>query len=294
MSSDDRRDERSQRRPEPDDGRVTGRASGEPPAAEVAPSIDTARRGNESSEPSGDADMRERARAAAFGELVESLVSGQGLPPAMTADERALIETAAIVRAASRDIEPAPERVSALIDDVLGAAAAEPKALGARASEEAAPSPVRLAAAPALRGDDEVAATDAGPGERAEDAPEAEPGPSDSAIISLDERRRGRFLRVLPWSVTVASVAAALVLVFWQGQRGELIPGGGLSSTEERAAGAAGLATALQDVHHSRPSDVLIGEIARPRAAAARARIDMIYADRLSGYRDLRLRGGRL
>ncbi len=43
----------------------------------------------------------------------------------------------------------------------------------------------------------------------------------------------------------------------------------------------------------SRPADALIGAIARERAGDAATRIDTIFADRLDGYRERRLRGGR-
>lgn len=100
-------------------------------------------------------------------------------------------------------------------------------------------------------------------------------------------RQRARFFRVLPWSVAVASVAAALALVLWQGH------GGGLSPAAPPLV-AETTAPALDTIHRSRPASGLVGEIPRERADAARSRIDMIYADRLIGYRDLRLRGGRL
>ena len=40
----------------------------------------------------------------------------------------------------------------------------------------------------------------------------------------------------------------------------------------------------------SRPADPLVGVIRRSAAGAASDRIDIIFADRLDGYRDLRLR----
>lgn len=39
----------------------------------------------------------------------------------------------------------------------------------------------------------------------------------------------------------------------------------------------------------SRPTDALVGRIARAQAGAARTRIDIIYADRVAGYRQLKL-----
>ena len=90
--------------------------------------------------------------------------------------------------------------------------------------------------------------------------------------------RRGSFQRVLPWAVAAASMAAALALAL---------------RAPARDTSAQAEPPRLDITYRSRPADRLIGEIPRQRAAAASERIDMIYADRLMGYRDLRLRGGR-
>ena len=49
----------------------------------------------------------------------------------------------------------------------------------------------------------------------------------------------------------------------------------------------------LPENWRSRPTDSLIGPIERVHAGDASARIDTIFADRLDGYREIRLRGGR-
>jgi hypothetical protein len=257
MSSDDRKDPTSERAP----GRDGDLLPDEPPDAPV--------------------DARELSRAAAFGALVDRLVAGQPLPPAMTPEERALIETAGIVRASARPVALAADRQAALIDSVLGSVLGS--ALGsARGSA--------LGSVPAPAGAPEHGA-DAPPASRADvpaERPAKHPAERQDDVIDMRgaaERRRARFFRVLPWSVATAAVAAALALVLWQ--RGALSP-----ATPSLVADTA--APTLDSTHRSRPASDLVGEIPRERADAARSRIDMIYADRMIGYRDLRLRGGRL
>lgn len=212
--------------------------------------------------PDTPADPREQARAASFAALVDRLVAGHALPPVMPPEERVLIETAAMVRASTRELPLAPERQRALIDGVL----ARPAGSGV-----AAPVPAAGAAGPGP-----------GPARATERA-----GSVQGDAIDLGERRRGRYVRVLPWAVAAASAAAALLLALWQSQTGGLPPASPRVVAETAA-------PAPDPLHLSRPADALVGEIPRSRADAARARIDMIYADRLIGYRDLHLRGSRL
>jgi hypothetical protein len=68
----------------------------------------------------------ERAHAKTFAELVDKTLSGR-TPPAMTTDDRALIEVATVIRAASGNVELAQPRRRALIEDALR------QAVGARA-----------------------------------------------------------------------------------------------------------------------------------------------------------------
>jgi hypothetical protein len=61
-------------------------------------------------------DPREPAEAARLARLVDGLLAGEPLPPAMEAEQRALVETAALIRAA----RPLPDaRKDQLIDDAL-------------------------------------------------------------------------------------------------------------------------------------------------------------------------------
>ena len=60
----------------------------------------------------------ERARAKTFADLVDKTLSGR-LPPAMSADDRALLEVATMIRAASGNVElPATTRRS-VVEDAL-------------------------------------------------------------------------------------------------------------------------------------------------------------------------------
>jgi hypothetical protein len=180
----------------------------------------------------------ERAQAESFAGHVDAMLAGEPLPPAMSSDERALLEVATAVHAAHRDAPLDEARRRALIDDVPGQGAG--------------------AARPAT----------------------AEPGAADGATVTpIGPRLRGRVWRGLPWSVAVAAAAAALVLAL------------GRPATPPQPAPAA-VAEAPVPAHlTSRPADALIGRIPRADAGDASARIDAIYADRMSGYRSLRLRG---
>lgn len=60
----------------------------------------------------------ERAHAKTFAELVDKTLAGR-TPPAMTTDDRALIEVATVIRAASGNVELAQPRRRALIEDAL-------------------------------------------------------------------------------------------------------------------------------------------------------------------------------
>jgi len=69
--------------------------------------------------PEAEASASERMRAKAFGELVDKTLAGRTPPPAMSADDRALLEVATVIRAASGNVElPAAKRRS-LVEDAL-------------------------------------------------------------------------------------------------------------------------------------------------------------------------------
>ena len=90
---------------------------------------------------------------------------------------------------------------------------------------------------------------------------------------------RGRGRRWAPWAISAAStLAAAAVLILWVRTPPRIIT---------RTTPATQL---LPETWTSRPTDPLIGPIKKDVGDAS-ARIDTIFADRLDGYRELRLRG---
>ena len=106
-------------------------------------------------------------------------------------------------------------------------------------------------------------------------------GVGASASGSVTPIARGRAKRWVPWAVTAVStlVAAAAVLVLW------------LRAPQQT--------TVIQETAQvpaswtSRPADPLVGPIAREHAGDASSRIDYLFADRLDGYRERRLSGGK-
>lgn len=232
----------------------------------------------------------EQAEAESFARLVEQLLFDRDLPPVMPSEERALIETAAVVRACTGEPRLAEPRQRALVDQVLARVATH--ALGhdpgqghAQGQAGQAQPSVTAASAPDVQADQDQGRTPGqdmgqGPGQDMQSPTGARAATRSTRAHGRPQQQQSRLRRALPWAVAVASAAAALALA--------------LRTTREPVAPLQQQARPrLQTMHLSRPADDLIGEIPRPRAAAASDRVDMIYADRLMGYRDLRLRGGR-
>ena len=69
-------------------------------------------------DPDAEPTAAERAHAKTFAELVDKTLSGR-TPPAMSADDRALLEVATVIRAASGGLALPAAKQSALIEDVL-------------------------------------------------------------------------------------------------------------------------------------------------------------------------------
>jgi hypothetical protein len=210
-------------------------------------------------EPDAPATTAEKARADGFGRLMDKLLAGDALPPAMDSDDRALVEVATMVMAGSREVELAAERRRALIDQAL-----ERAVLGK--------SPARVAEPPA--------AGPKKPGVRQD---------SSSEVVSLDSRREGKLVHVLPWAVASIAAAAAILLFVTR-------PSAPPVASDQAPPPAA---MELETFHRSRPADPLIGQIAPEASAEASARLDTIYSDRMAGYRDLMFRrrlggGGKL
>ena len=84
-----------------------------------------------------------------------------------------------------------------------------------------------------------------------------------------------------PWIVAAASMLVAVAaLILW------------LRSPREIVITMRAPAT-VPETWKSRPADALIGPIGREHAGEASARLDTIFADRLDGYRERRLHGGK-
>ncbi|MGE5185067.1 MAG: hypothetical protein ACM31C_23525 [Acidobacteriota bacterium] len=182
-------------------------------------------------EPEAEATASERAHAKTFGELVDKTLAGR-TPAAMTADDRALLEAATVIRAASGNVELPAARVRSAVEDALHAA------IGGKG------------------------------------------GPASGSGVTPIERARAR--RWAPWAIaaTTTLVAAAAILL-WLRAPAKVVTIPAAAQIE------------IPTTWRSRPADPLIGAIPRERAADASTRIDTIFADRLDGYRERRLRGGK-
>jgi hypothetical protein len=171
----------------------------------------------------------ELAHARRFADLVDKTLSGH-TPPAISADDRALLEAATVIRATCGHLELEPGLQRTIVEDALR------MAIGAHR-------------------------------------------PAAASIAPLS---RARLRRWAPWIVAGAStvVAVAAIIALW------LRPA--------PVAPAQISAPALPVEWTSRPTDSLVGPIARDRTDDASARIDTIFADRLDGFRERRLaRGGK-
>jgi len=183
-------------------------------------------------EPDAEPSAAERAHAKTFAELVDKTLAGR-MPAAMSADDRALVEVATVIRAASGEVElPAASRRAA-VEDALR------QAIGAGGAA------------------------------------------SSTGVIARLPRAR----RWAPWAIAGASslVAAAALAVLWLRT----------PSVVEHVAPASPEAHAVPASWRSRPADALVGRIQRDHAGDAATRIDTIFADRLDGYRERRLVGGK-
>ena len=177
-----------------------------------------------------EADEAEKGRAESFAELIDGLVGGAQTPPALTPDNRDLLEVATMIRATHHDVELPERRRDRLIE---------------RAFADALD--LQQPAAPTA------------------------PLPAD--VIPL----RRRALRVAPWIATTVAAAAAIFLALDRPQ-----PTTHTVVVQE---------IELSEMHRSRPADPLIGRIDPADSGQASERLDIIFADRMTGYRDLKLRG---
>lgn len=202
--------------------------------AAAAEHVDESRPDESLSDESMDpADPAEIAQATAFAGLIDTVIAGDKLPAVMAAEQREMVETAAILRANLRADGSVGSGVSSVVGRVMSQVS-----------------------------------------ESSQEQEQTQQG--DSGIIDFQARRRRR----VRWlSAGTAALAAAAVLFFVLRSPGP-------------PASDSGARPVLSMIHHSRPADPLIGEIPREQADRASDRLDTIYADRMAGYRDLRLRGG--
>ena len=207
----------------------------------------------------------EQAHAEAFGRLVDGLLHGEPLPPAMDSDDRALLEVATVVVASSRPVELDGERVKRLVDQAL-----EGAMIGRGAGDRAART-TSLPAAPAAVFQ---------PG-----GPHGDLAEHSATDLRVPRRRRDRAARALPWAVASLAAAAAIVLFVMRAPQRV-----GEPQAETAGPDWATAPMRLGTVHRSRPSDPLFGVIAREQSGQARERIDVLFADRMDGYRDLTFR----
>lgn len=68
--------------------------------------------------PEVEATASERARAKTFADLVDKTLTGR-TPPAMSADDRALLEVATVIRATSGNVELAASKRRSIVEDAL-------------------------------------------------------------------------------------------------------------------------------------------------------------------------------
>ncbi|HWO22103.1 MAG TPA: hypothetical protein VNO30_25245 [Kofleriaceae bacterium] len=101
-------------------------------------------------DPDAEPTAAERAHAKTFAELVDKTLSGR-TPPAMSADDRALLEVATVIRATSGGLPLAPAKQRDLIEDVLRQAVGVGGGAGTGTSSGAMPGVVPIERARARR-----------------------------------------------------------------------------------------------------------------------------------------------
>lgn len=87
--------------------------------------------------PDATADGAEKARARAFGDLVDKVLAGKA-PAAVPAEERALLEVATVIRAATRPVDLGEARTRSIVESAL-ATAIDRKGGGASITDPSVP-----------------------------------------------------------------------------------------------------------------------------------------------------------
>ncbi len=101
-----------------------------------------------------------------------------------------------------------------------------------------------------------------------------------AGVASQDELANARARRTTRWPIAAVGVIAIAALAFLM-----LRPEGGGQHNDPIAQ-----VMQLPQSQHSRSSDRLVGQIHRGASADAGQRLDLIYGDRMSGYRALQYR----
>jgi len=119
----------------------------------------------------------ERAAAERLSGLVDAVLAGDKLPPAMEPDDRMLIDVAAMIRAGTGEVSLSQERAQAIANSAI-----------ARARRGARPASISSV------------------GEL------VQPAESPPAVDALAVHRQGKTTRLLPWAVALIAAAAAVVV----------------------------------------------------------------------------------
>ena len=69
--------------------------------------------------PDAEATPTERSHAKSFADLVDKAITGRSMPPAMSADDRALLEVATVIRAGSGNVELGAAKRKSIVEDAL-------------------------------------------------------------------------------------------------------------------------------------------------------------------------------
>lgn len=208
----------------------------------------------------------EQSRAEAFGRWVDGLMAGEPLPPAMDSEDRAMVEAATVVMASSHAVELSPERTRRLVDQALEAAVLG-RTRAPRGPAADLP-PTTSQEAPRVAITSQIPVT----GGRGEDR-----AAGSATDLRSTRRRVDRVVRTVPWVVAITAAAAAVIFFLVR-------PGDREVAEKPRAE------LRLSVSNTSRPADPLVGVIERSATDRARERIDIIFADRMDGYRDLTIR----
>lgn len=90
--------------------------------------------------PDAVADGAEKARARAFGDLIDKVIAGKA-PAAVPADDRALLEVATVIRAATRPVDLGAAKTRSIVESALATAIERKGGGGTRLTDPSVPVP---------------------------------------------------------------------------------------------------------------------------------------------------------